>query len=60
LMTSRTLNILGGKEKVLTLPGIAATPAGKEKRIISMDGLYMLGFGPRSVDAATELAALLR
>lgn len=60
LMTTRTLKILGGKDKVLALPGIAATPAGKQKKIISMNGLYMLGFGPRSVDAANELASLLR
>lgn len=59
LMTSRTLGILGGKEAVLGLPGLSATPAGQNNQLVSMDGMYMLGFGPRSVDAAKELASLL-
>jgi iron complex transport system substrate-binding protein len=35
--------------------GIAATPAGKAKRIVAMDALYLLGFGPRAPAAAREL-----
>lgn len=60
LMTSRTLKILGGKESVLKLPGISHTPAGKNNRIVALDGMYMLGFGPRAVSAANELAVLLK
>jgi len=60
LMTSRTLKILGGKESVLKLPGISHTPAGKNSRVVSLDGMYMLGFGPRAVSAANELAVLLK
>ena len=60
LMTSRTLKILGGAEKVLKLPGISHTPAGKNNRVVSLDGMYMLGFGPRAVSAANELAVLLK
>lgn len=37
------------------LKGVQATPAGKNKRIVAMDALYLLGFGPRAPDAAAEL-----
>lgn len=46
-------------EDLLAIPAIAATPAGKEKAIIRMDGGYLLGFGPRTADAAHELASRL-
>ena len=32
-----------------------STPAGANKRIVTMDGLYLLGFGPRAPAAAREL-----
>lgn len=37
------------------MKGVAATPAGKAKRFIAMDALYLLGFGPRAPAAAREL-----
>lgn len=42
-------------EAVLALPAIAETPAGKAKRIVRMDGMYLLGFGPRTADAIVSL-----
>lgn len=56
LLTRRTLEVLGGKQGVLGLPGVAQTPAGRQQRIIAMDGLYLLGFGPRTPRAILELA----
>lgn len=41
---------------VLSLPALAATPAGQEAALIRMDGQYLLGFGPRTAQAVTELA----
>ena len=41
------------------LPAVSQTPAGKNKRVITMDGLYLSGFGPRASDAALELATSL-
>ena len=38
---------------------IAATAAGAEKHLIKMDGAYLLGFGPRTVDAVKELSERL-
>lgn len=35
---------------------LAATPAGRNKAIMTMDGLYLLGFGPRAAEAARDLS----
>lgn len=40
---------------ILTYPAIAATPAGNNKRLIKMEGLYLLGYGPRTGEAVLEL-----
>jgi iron complex transport system substrate-binding protein len=37
----------------------STTPAAAEKSFIAMDGLYLLGFGPRTAGAARDLAAQL-
>ncbi|MEM9330608.1 MAG: ABC transporter substrate-binding protein [Pseudomonadota bacterium] len=42
--------------EVLSHPAIATTPAGKTKNIVRMDGLFMLGFGPRTAEAVLELS----
>jgi len=41
---------------ILEHAAIAQTPAGKEKRLIKMNGLYLLGFGPRTASAVRELS----
>ncbi len=46
------------QEKVLALPGLAMSPAVRSKRVMTMDGLYLLGFGPRVASAARELMAV--
>lgn len=42
--------------ELLAHPAIAATPAGRNKAVIRMDGAFLLGFGPRTAAAARELA----
>jgi iron complex transport system substrate-binding protein len=37
----------------------STTPAAAQKSFIAMDGLYLLGFGPRTARAARDLAAAL-
>jgi iron complex transport system substrate-binding protein len=46
-------------EKAFALPALAATPAGRNNAFVTMDGLYLLGLGPRAADAARDLHALL-
>jgi len=38
-------------------PAFSATPAAANRSLIGIDGLYLLGFGPRSPDAARDLMA---
>jgi iron complex transport system substrate-binding protein len=50
-------NMVGGKDDLFALPAFSATPAAGNRALIGMDGLYLLGFGPRSPDAVRELMA---
>ena len=59
LMMQQSVDTLGGVEAVLALPSIAATPAGAARRVFAFDGLYLLGFGPRTAHAVAEVARLL-
>jgi iron complex transport system substrate-binding protein len=45
--------------QLFSLKGIQSTPAGAAKRIILVNGLYTLGFGPRAPAAARDLMARL-
>lgn len=40
-------------------PALAETPAGKAKKVIRMEGTYLIGFGPRTAGAVRDLAAAL-
>lgn len=41
--------------QALTLPGLSQSPAAKTNNLIAMDGVYLLGFGPRAPSAARDL-----
>jgi iron complex transport system substrate-binding protein len=56
---SDAVNDKSGEDQLLGIPGILQTPAGKNRQIISMEGLYLSGFGPRASDAVLELAIAL-
>lgn len=45
--------------EVLAQPSIRTTPAAQSGALISMDGLYLLGFGPRTAQAVRDLSAAL-
>ncbi|MDM9648069.1 ABC transporter substrate-binding protein [Rhizobium sp. S163] len=42
-------------EDLMNQPALALTPAVQNKAIIRMDGLHLLGFGPRTASAVREL-----
>ncbi|MGU9982271.1 hemin ABC transporter substrate-binding protein [Phreatobacter sp. HK31-P] len=44
-------------DQVFAQPALSATPAARRRALIAMDALYLLGFGPRTPDAARELMA---
>ncbi|SHO63909.1 iron complex transport system substrate-binding protein [Algoriphagus zhangzhouensis] len=51
---------LGGKSGIAGIQGIKETKAFQSDQIISMDGHYLSGFGPRVGKAALELAKAVR
>ncbi len=55
LVTTQGLEQSGGKASLLAAPGVSLTPAAKNGRIVAMDALLLLGFGPRTAEAALEL-----
>jgi iron complex transport system substrate-binding protein len=59
LVTEMTLDKLGGVEGLLARADIAQTPAGKNMRIVAMESLLLLGFGPRTPQAIRDLAVAL-
>jgi len=59
LVTRQTVEALGGIDHIVSQPSISQTPAGKARRVLQFDTLLLLGFGPRTPQAATQLAAAL-
>ncbi len=59
LMMKQTVDEIGGINAVAMLPALAKLAAAREKRIIALDGNYMLNFGPRTAHAIRDLAAAL-
>jgi iron complex transport system substrate-binding protein len=59
LMLARGVDSLGGADAVWSQPGMAQTPAGAKRRLVAMDDLLLLGFGPRLGTAVGELVQQL-
>lgn len=59
LMMDREGDLAIRDADVLAQPALGATPAGRSGAIIRMDGMLMLGFGPRTPEAAQALHAAL-
>lgn len=59
LVTELTLDKMGGVDGLLARDDIAQTPAGRNKRVVAMESLLLLGFGPRTPQAIRDLAVAL-
>ncbi len=55
LMFDSGLQSLGGVDGLLKIEGLSATNAGKNKKVITMEGQLLSGFGPRLGEAVVEL-----
>jgi iron complex transport system substrate-binding protein len=55
LLFDSGLQSVGGAEGLLGVQGVSATNAGKNKKIVSMDGQFLSGFGLRLPAAIAEL-----
>lgn len=56
LVMTKGLATVGGVAGLISLPGVKQTPAGKARRIISVDDSLLLSFGPRTPALLTALA----
>lgn len=59
IATRSGLEGIGGQARLWQLPGLAMTPAGRERRLIVCDDQALLGFGPRTPTALKTLYEVL-
>jgi iron complex transport system substrate-binding protein len=59
VMMEHALAEAGGVEAVLRMPALAVTPAAATRRLVAIEGSYMLNFGPRAAHARRDLTRLL-
>lgn len=55
LITSDGVRALGGSDGIWKLPGMALTPAGKNKRLLVVDDMALLGFGLETPQVLAQL-----
>ena len=56
IISNRGLSSFKTVEKLGQHPTLIFTPASKQNNIIAFDGMAMLGFGPRTISSAKEVA----
>jgi iron complex transport system substrate-binding protein len=56
LAMAQTVEQAGGPAAFMAQLQLGATPAGRDNRLVALDGTYLLGFGPRAPMAVAELA----
>jgi len=60
LLFDTGLESVGGVTGLLKVPGVPQTTAGKQQKIIAMDGQLLSGFGPRVLEAVKVLSEKLK
>ncbi len=59
LLMTKGLASVGGIRGLVQFPGIAQTPAGLHKRVVTVDDSLLLSFGPRTIPMAKALRPLV-
>lgn len=59
VMMEHALAEAGGIDGVLRATALSVTPAAATRRVVALEGSYMLNFGPRAAHARRDLAARL-
>lgn len=59
LMMDRSGDHGAANTELFAMPGLIGTPAAVNDAVIRMNGLYLLGFGPRTADAVNDLSHAL-
>ena len=59
LVMTKGLESVGGVSGLISLPGVAQTPAGESARVIAVDDSLLLSFGPRTPALLEALASAI-
>ncbi|MEM8497210.1 MAG: ABC transporter substrate-binding protein [Pseudomonadota bacterium] len=59
-ISDRAVNRLGGLDELLQDPTLSLTNAARQNKVLALDGMAMLGFGPRTIRTALDLTRFLR
>ncbi|MFG2641547.1 hemin ABC transporter substrate-binding protein [Streptomyces sp. NPDC048370] len=59
LVMSKGLQSVGGVEGLVKIPGVAETPAGMDRRVVSIDDGVLLNYGPRTDEVLKSLVGQL-
>ena len=59
LMSGAHANRVGGDDAILNRPDNKQTNAGRTAKLVKMDGMLLLGFGPRTGEAVETLVGHL-
>jgi iron complex transport system substrate-binding protein len=59
LLMTKGLVSVGGINGLAAFPGIAQTPAGQHRRVVTVDDSLLLSFGPRTIPMAQKLRPLI-
>ncbi|MEV2227806.1 hemin ABC transporter substrate-binding protein [Streptomyces phaeochromogenes] len=59
LVMSKGLESVGGIDGLVKIPGVAQTPAGMERRVVSIEDGVLLNYGPRTDEVLKSLVGQL-
>ncbi|WP_405980916.1 hemin ABC transporter substrate-binding protein [Streptomyces sp. NBC_00158] len=59
LVMSKGLESVGGVDGLVKIPGVAQTPAGMDRRVVTVDDGVLLNYGPRTDQVLASLVAQL-
>ncbi|MEU6313670.1 ABC transporter substrate-binding protein [Streptomyces sp. NPDC047014] len=59
LVMSKGLESVGGVDGLVKIPGVAQTPAGMDRRVVTVDDGVLLNYGPRTDQVLTSLVSQL-
>ena len=59
LMMTRSGGHAASDDELFAHPALSLTPAARSRTVVRMDGLHMLGFGPRTASTVRELNAAI-
>ncbi|MFD4021970.1 hemin ABC transporter substrate-binding protein [Streptomyces sp. NPDC058576] len=59
LLMTKGFESVGGMDGLVKIPGIAETPAGMDRRIVTVDDGVLLNYGPRTDRVLTEIVEQL-